>query len=255
GIPENLFMGQFNGLNHTISNLNVEIETDAKGLFGAIKGGSLKNINITKAGVPATTKAGKWVGGLVGYFQATSNENVIDNCHIDGVVINAPNMYRIGGLVGFWASGVQSTITNSTVKNAVLTGGFAIGGIVGSVQGDGVKISTCEVDNIEIRHSKQYCWKTDPTYPNYAKETGGYVYASSPVIGDLSNVWLNKITLGNNWKIIDLDGHDVTNYNKATWTKLPYAGEIGNLYVNSITKETADQLPQHNGKFTTAARQ
>lgn len=248
GTPENLFKGIFDGKNHTISNLNVEIETDAKGLFGAVEGGSLKNIKIKGANVPSTAKAGKWIGGLVGYFKADNDTNQIVNCSVENITVQAPGMYRIGGLVGHW-TGVKSKIINCSVTQANLTGGYGIGGLVGSVLKAGLEIESSRVDDIHIYHKDQYCWQWDKTYPNYAKETAGFVYASSPLAGDVTNLWIDEPTskqIGENWTITDQDGNG--RYEKVKWSKLPYAGEIGNLYINE-TLQSKDSKPEHNNKF------
>ncbi len=112
------FQGNYNGQNHTISNLYINrIEQYNVGLFGYANGSSyIQNVGILN--VYVSGKLG--VGGLVGYDRGGS----ITNSYNTGSVIGNDNT---GGLVGFNYSG---SITNSYSTGSVAGHNF-LGGLVG----------------------------------------------------------------------------------------------------------------------------
>lgn len=236
GVDKCAFYGEFHGTGHTVSNLNVDIVADAKGFIGKTLGkeASIKELTLKNVAIPLNDDAeiqGKWVGALVGCMGGDTN---VSDCHVENVTIHAPGMYRIGGLVGVWTNtsrqNATATVENCSVKDATLTAGYAIGGFMGTIQPQKPAagyntIRNCSVENISITHKDQYCWGDDPNYAAYYPETGHYCYSSAPFAGDVNNVNLEKCTVGGSCTIADADGHNT--YMSATWTKLPYMGEVG----------------------------
>ena len=161
---DNYYSGTFDGGNHKITSLCLK-GNRSKGFFGAIRGGTVKNVGIesgyinfnkyrTGAAVVAVMYGGKvlncWnkvditngdgeVGGVVGFVSGVSAfDNWIEGCFNTGNVSAATNGdCGVGGILGIcWA--VPNTI-NLTVRNCYNTGiitatnNLAAGGIVGRV--------------------------------------------------------------------------------------------------------------------------
>lgn len=258
GVDKCAFYGEFHGTGHTVSNLNVDIVADAKGFIGKTlgKGSSIRELTLKNVAIPLNDDAeiqGKWVGALVGCMDGDTN---VADCHVENVTIYAPGMYRVGGLAGVWTNtsrqNTTAAVENCSVKNATLTAGYAIGGFMGTIQPQKPSagyntIKNCSVENISITHKGQYCWADDPNYSTYYPETGHYCYSSAPFAGDVNNVNLENCTVSGNCSIVDADAHNT--YMSATWTKLPYMGEVGgNAYIDGV-KTSADATPA-TGYFT-----
>ncbi|MDO5845244.1 MAG: InlB B-repeat-containing protein, partial [Methanocorpusculum sp.] len=129
GTSESLkFEGNFNGGNHTISNLYINNpNSDYQGLFGYTENSEIKNIGLININVSGA----QFVGGLVGFNKGDSDDNKIENCYATGKVTGAKN---VGGLVGENNEG-KSIIINSyadvTVKGTE-SSDDRIGGFVGN---------------------------------------------------------------------------------------------------------------------------
>ncbi len=109
------FTGIFDGLGHTISNLNINRPaTDLVGLFG-IASSIMRNVGMEGG----STIGHSHVGGLVGFFSGS-----INNAYVTGSVSGTNN---VGGLVG--------TVEGGTISNVYATGSVsgidAVGGLVG----------------------------------------------------------------------------------------------------------------------------
>ncbi|SER02244.1 The GLUG motif-containing protein, partial [Pseudomonas cuatrocienegasensis] len=114
----NPFTGTFDGLSHTISDLNIaRSDTNNVGLFGYTGSGSvIRNIGL----VGGSVSGRNFVGGLVGY----NSRGTISNAYVTGSVSGNIN---VGGLVGVSDSG---TIRNAYTTGSVL-GSDYVGGLVG----------------------------------------------------------------------------------------------------------------------------
>lgn len=154
----------FDGNGKTISNLSmvepVLYETGDRthpaciGLFAAayanstIKGITLKGVNV---GTEAENVGCKWTGSLVGYSQAGTYtdckaEDVKLYCNTN---LGYNSSYRVGGLIGFIATG-DPTLTNCTVVGATIVANFAYGGLVGSVMTASTTFNACQTSNITL---------------------------------------------------------------------------------------------------------
>ena len=118
------FTGNFDGQNHTISNLYINTTKNYIGLFGYVysdystfKNIKLKNVNIISTGYSY------YVGALAGFFRG----GTINNVFIDNVNIKSSG-FDIGGIVGTIDWG---TIQKVKVTNASITGSSDVGGIAG----------------------------------------------------------------------------------------------------------------------------
>ncbi len=127
------FTGVFEGLGNTISNLNVNIASNAyAGLFG-YSGGTVRDIGL----LGGSTTGGNNVGPLVGY-----NVGIVSGSWATG---NADGNNYVGGLVGYSTdyvcpSGGHCTVAyDAEVDNSYATGSVngvsAIGGLVGESWG------------------------------------------------------------------------------------------------------------------------
>lgn len=149
-----IFMGYFDGQNHTVSNLKYS-SSDlfvGAGLFGVVAG-SLNNIICKNFEINVTTAEGQAFGALAGYCMGFA-----DNCHAINAVVSGNAC--IGGLIG--GSNICS-ITNSSSTNASITilgdndfsagliqcdiaqcGGLLVGGAFGGAEGNSI-FSDCKV--------------------------------------------------------------------------------------------------------------
>lgn len=115
------FTGNFDGKNHTISNLYINTTQNYSGLFGYVFSDytTFKNIKLQNVNINAKY----YVGALAGDFRG----GTINNVFIDNVNIKSSGS-DIGGIVGTIGWG---TIQKVKVTNASITGSSEIGGIVG----------------------------------------------------------------------------------------------------------------------------
>lgn len=154
----------FDGKKHTVENIVVteyaldetSIYTPAAcvGFFAEAKSGStVQNITVNGFEVEGTAAAAKWVGALVGMSRGASTYT---NCHAENVKIisESADSYRLGGLIGFINStaGYDVELTDCSASNVTIKGSFSIGGLVGTVQGTGLKrtFKNCDVDNVAL---------------------------------------------------------------------------------------------------------
>lgn len=123
GVSNNLpFSGEFNGNNHVISNLFVNMPTISfTGLFGRCITAKLKNVRIENAWIRGEDSSGALLGNMW-------KNGTIENCHVTGVDILSTG-YNVGGLVGDILEGV--TLTRCSAEGNI-TGYSQIGGLVGS---------------------------------------------------------------------------------------------------------------------------
>ena len=126
------FSGDFNGCDHTISGLNINMERDHVGFFG-IEGeaGKIRNLK-----VEGKVKGNYEVGGIVGVAKG-----VVEYCSFNGTVIGTDK--RAGGIVGFAKKMIYKCSFNGTVSEVdgvfypgiVPYGNQEVGGIAGSANG------------------------------------------------------------------------------------------------------------------------
>ena len=152
------FSGQnFNGQDHTISNLTINSTGVCCALFDTIKSGTtisnitLANVTLNSNGAASERKISPLIGHL-------SSSNTIDNCHINGIEIaingNPPGNIYFGGITA--TTGTVTTISNCSFNgNVSISSNSALyyGGLIGAVVLDNINemnISSCSVCNNEI---------------------------------------------------------------------------------------------------------
>ena len=162
------FTGIFDGDSHTISNLHIKVREKAgAGLFGYLKGATLRNLILSKAAIASDSR---YVGGFAGWAE----NSVIENCSIsDGSEVHT-DYHNAGGIAGYlkggrikdciseamvnskgsYAGGIVSVIEDGTVEHcAVGSAGqvgayhYSVGGIAGAFitvsQGQAPVIDKC----------------------------------------------------------------------------------------------------------------
>ena len=131
GGPDAPFAGVFDGKNHTIKNLSVTGNANYQGLFGYVKYGSLKSIQLT-----GSVKGSKSVGGLCGYIYLNGgNVAMISDCDINCIVKGDEN---VGGLVGYsYCEYNGSLIVRNCVNRNTISGTENVGGLFGYVESYG----------------------------------------------------------------------------------------------------------------------
>lgn len=119
---EIFYEGTFDGGGHTISNLNVTDRFICAGLFGAVKGGTIKNLTVA-GNVSHNYFVGQsgHVGGIVGgALDAATIENCSNNCSVTG-----SSSDFIGGIAG------------SNIDGARIIDCYNVGTITGTINGTG----------------------------------------------------------------------------------------------------------------------
>jgi filamentous hemagglutinin family protein len=193
GISATKFTGIFDGLGHTVSNLNINrVASSHQGLFGWVgAGGAVSNVGLINpviasgwtfgalagqndgtisssyvsggsiTGVEAT---GAWdIGGLVGF-----NTGVISNSYVSGGSVSAnigttAGKFEIGGLVGYNSGSISNSYVSSGTVSASGSGMWSIGGLVGyNILGSTISNSSVISSSVSVNGS-------------YVRQIGGLV--------------------------------------------------------------------------------
>lgn len=137
GIYDVPFMGTFDGQGYTITGLHSTKSTDkTMGLFGAVKGGTVKNVSlkdvdfdITADSISVITKEYDTKFGVI--CGEIYSDAVISNCYVSGS-INIKNAIEIGGICGYsYASTIERCINNCSID----TNADSVGGICATNRG------------------------------------------------------------------------------------------------------------------------
>jgi len=121
--PIACFAGIFDGNDHTISHLDVNLPSvDLVGMFGTLDlKGVVMNLRLEAVNIHGRSN----VGGLVGYG---GKGTTISNCHIDGFVWGTKD--SVGGLVGLNEGSVKVSSSSASV-----VGDRFVGGLIGRNDG------------------------------------------------------------------------------------------------------------------------
>ena len=170
------FSGHFDGDNHGIFRLNVDVTDWWAGFFGCIKSGSIRNVRISSGSVKST---GSYVGGIVGELKGgalmdncTASVNVsggdsnvggligdisggtVSNCHfLSGEIIGSADF--IGGIVGHVQTSSKSTVSDCSA-NASVKGGQFVGGLCGRLRDKDHVFSNCTMKG-SITVTRNFC--------------------------------------------------------------------------------------------------
>lgn len=248
------FRGTFDGQNHTISNLSVSDEAGA-GLFGAMTGGTIKNVKIENV----TLTTNHYAGAIVGWVEEGAGDVVIENCHVtNGTITATPakvgEVYdlgdKVGGIVGANTYGLI-TIDNCSAQGLTISAYRDLGGIAGAAY-------VGEITNVTVDNTLSYITLEEgATYDNGKTPNQNM----KPIVGR----YLNNATIGGNPEIVTVTtnealkealnktdkeiyinlGQDVT-FDVAAWQTNAMGGD------NTETI-TIDGLAQTSGAQTKAA--
>ena len=136
------FCGEFDGGDHTISNLKIEEADNWSGLFSAVgDGGNIHDITIENPKIVGAT--GKsCIGALSGGTTGSNGTAIIENCKVNS---NDSEAYFISGTTSH-IGGLLGVVTCGTVKNCYsnikVVGGANAGGLAGLVRN--ATISNCQ---------------------------------------------------------------------------------------------------------------
>jgi len=133
--------GTFDGNGYTISNLNL---SNGDGLFGSIKGGTVKNVAFVGASSRAVTP-GKYPVLLAGVVNNTSITNVYADVTIGAVrAWNGTLFYQVGG---------TTKLTNCIIKSTGGASGSYYGSIAGSGLSNGMLSNVYAISTTKIQHN------------------------------------------------------------------------------------------------------
>ncbi len=155
------FKGSFDGTNHVIRNLKVDV-SDYAGLFGYINAGTVQNLQIDNIDVKSS---GVYAGGISAF---ATNSTKFLNCSVigsGGIVSNGASSIA-GGINGYNSS---ATVIEKCYTTIPVTSKHTAGGILGNSNGD----------NCYIRE----CYSTGAVVgPSYAGGLVGFIFRSAYVV-------------------------------------------------------------------------
>lgn len=139
-----MYLGTFNGNNHTISNLYMKDRGTRSGFFGSIQQAVVKNFKIN--GEINVTQNNTMIGVIGDVDPGGNGTSLVEDIH-SSITINCSNSNasRIGGIVGC-ATRANSTINRCRFSGTINAGSATagIGGVAGDMRGG--KITNCLFD-------------------------------------------------------------------------------------------------------------
>lgn len=135
GTTDAPFMGTFDGQNHKISGLKLDLDIDHVGLFGAVgNGASIRDLT-----VEGSVKGNNYVGGIVGIAAIVTVENGSEKkSAVEMTITNCTNLCTVsggayvGGVMGyFYGKADAASISGCTNSGIVTATGANAGGIAG----------------------------------------------------------------------------------------------------------------------------
>ena len=208
------FGGHFDGNNHTVSGLHIKSSDNRIGFFGYTDGATIENFILSGDTVVHTTYNQGYVGGFIGYADATIIKNCSNACGISsmyysfcycGGIVGGCNYSHIescyntgdvsSGTYGSSSGGIVGSCFNSystlNIKNSFNTGNISsrtyAGGIVGAV---------LDYNNITITITNSYNKGSVSTEDSYA--CGGIVGHSTSGQINITNCFYLYTCGGNN---------------------------------------------------------
>ncbi len=120
-------IGVFEGNNHTISGLNIDIDGDA-GFFGKLSGATIQNITFKDCNVRSS--------GSTGMITGSARNSDFKNCNIINSVLKSTGE-NCGGIAGYEE---ECVIENCKVKDCEILGKYGAGAFVGT----GTTVTNCD---------------------------------------------------------------------------------------------------------------
>ena len=215
------YEGTFDGGGHTVSGLNVTGKFRYVSLFGAVKGGTIKNLTV--AGNVShnyySTGLDCHVGGIVGgALDAATIENCSNNCSVTG-----SSSDYVGGIAG------------SNINNARIIDCYNVGTITGTIKGTG-GVTGLNMGTISN------CYNVGTVKGNYAV---------GEIVGNNSGTVENCYYLaGTNLNAV---GRNNSNGN-STKTESKTAANFANDTVLALLKADRDNSPWDSCQYVAAAK-
>ena len=215
------YEGTFDGGGHTVSGLNVTGKFRYVSLFGAVKGGTIKNLTV--AGNVShnyySTGLDCHVGGIVGgALDAATIENYSNNCSVTG-----SSSDYVGGIAG------------SNINNARIIDCYNVGTITGTIKGTG-GVTGLNMGTISN------CYNVGTVKGNYAV---------GEIVGNNSGTVENCYYLaGTNLNAV---GRNNSNGN-ITKTESKTAANFANDTVLALLKADRDNSPWDSCQYVAAAK-
>lgn len=145
GNDTNLFMGEFDGNGHSVSNFNIDPSTGYVGLFGLVATAVVKNLTVNAdIEVECTQNQNYIIGGIVAYSIGGDVINSAFNGSINVISELDPNEYvaYVGGVSGFaqgYSTNYTSTTSYCSVNATISSTGsqeiYSAGGLVSATVG------------------------------------------------------------------------------------------------------------------------
>ena len=198
GIAGNPFMGHFEGWGHKISGLTASGSNGYQGLFGYIRGGSVRDVAVV--GTSSVT-GGHYVGAICGYLDVGE----ISSCYSEADVTGTT---YVGGICGSSTGKVRDCYVTGSV-----TGSTNVGGILGEQTETGSTLSACYMAGTvsgspAAYHGSILGKQIAGTCSNCVYPTGGGYYAiggETTSTDEGTNVKADDLTLEATWSGV-LDG-------------------------------------------------
>ena len=146
---DNAYTGIFDGGGHKISGLNATTSSQYSGLFGYIKGATVKKLTLDAPTVSCSHSNG-YAGGVAAYMW----NSTIENCQVSGGKISCTNdTSTAGGIVGYVhihnPQDDKNVVKNCQVSGVTISAKYA-GGVAGNMSDGNSRIENCEVSRCEI---------------------------------------------------------------------------------------------------------
>ena len=145
------FSGNFNGDNHTISNIEIRTQSTSSALFELVgkttTGGNtpeIKNLHVNNAYV--SSEGNSFAGGIV----AVLSNGKITDCSISNSTIIGNRAGGIGSTLSYNGSTSNGSISGCTSVNNIIDGKVGAGGIAGYTKDGIAKITDCTSSNNSI---------------------------------------------------------------------------------------------------------
>ncbi len=157
GTESSPFAGEFDGQEYTIDSLTIS-NRDYAGLFGFVKDGVIKNLNLTNPTLKTYNQ--KYLGIIAGWLSQNSGHDTpvgyIENCHVtNGQLVRyaAGDPKYVGGIVG--KVDMSAEVRNCTFQGEVTAHEDYIGGIAGCLDSGG-KLYNCSTLGPSKIHGDDY---------------------------------------------------------------------------------------------------
>ncbi len=196
------FQGTYDGDGHTISGLTVSKVSGDIGLFGTVRGATVRNVILLSPNVKATTTNEIYnvkLGALIGKCSSGSS-NLVENCHVVNPTVSssATGSNYVGAIIGYiWDTNTTATNCYYYDGNATAACGFIENGATVTnvcaahlvTPADGVIIQTamaadlgfsCDADN---NGTAENYWRTGAPLTLSHADREGYTFGGYTVNG------------------------------------------------------------------------